>query len=155
MAFELDRDASSNEGYMLLCVNGQSFGKTQFSYDVVVALKLLDEVIEDADYYAPELLALGVDEFVQLVNCMYDDCVDPQFTTFAHYFGKLDADLIVRHGYYAFDRCLIGIVADEIDERIFVMDIDDGRKESRILPVGTFHGLVKQARAEWESASPN
>ncbi len=151
IAVEMNGVPRSQDGFIILYVNGQGFGNVSFSYDVGVALMLLDEVMRDADYYAPELLALGVAEFVDLVNCMYEDSSDPRFTKFEPYFEKLDMHLIVRYGYYAFDRCLLGMVAGDAEERIFLVDEDDGRMESRILPVGTVHKLVKQARAEWDA----
>lgn len=141
---------SSRNGFIMLYVNGQSFGQTEFRYDVAASLRLFEALMTGADYYAPDLLTLDAEEFRELVDGLHDDHPDPRFEKLWHHFEKIDERLIVRLD-YAFDQCLIGIAASDVEERIFAIDPDGNRSEARTLPLGTIRSLVSQARTEWDS----
>lgn len=149
-AIEIKTSEDFKEGRLLLHVNGCSFGQMDFDYNIALALRLFDEVLDESNFHAPELMELDVEGFQGLVDYMYEDCDDVRFKKYENYFEQLDACLIVRLGYYAFDQCLIGLVSNGVEEKIYAIDYDNGNKESRSLADGTVRVLVKQMRAAWE-----
>lgn len=149
----LKADSSEQEGHLLLYVNGERFGQAAFEYDVGIALRKFEELLIEGDFYAPELLDLNADDFGHLVESMYEDIEDERHPATFKYYEKLDTSLIVRLGYYAFDRCLIGIASNGVEEKIYVIDHDSGRKESQVLPLGSIREVVGRAREYWSKGS--
>jgi hypothetical protein len=150
-------------GRVFMYVNNKKFGQDHFDEELDAFFFRVIKNIKSINNEFPELFSLTAREFMQLIDCIYEDFCTPLCNKFKEFEAK--ASLIDWNGIlrveYAFDDILIGHISTGRKEKIIInqddvlleVEMACGNLESQflnlassVLPIFDWHKITCDTR---------
>ncbi|MBF7073947.1 hypothetical protein ISG33_11105 [Glaciecola sp. MH2013] len=135
---------NTNMGRIFLYIKGVRFGQNDFDEELDAFFFRILKEIKMMDNEFPDLFPLLPKEFVELVDCIYEDFTPPfcdTFKKFADQSREIDWNAILRSG-LAFDNMLFGFISKGNLEKIVINENDVFAEAT--MKRGTFESYLSQ-----------